>query len=376
MSKALVGMSHERYASIQAQGAGVDSSAPTELYAAVPSFVGKGAYTGAVLELEKILDKLFQNPSPTMKGVLENLPPDKFKRLMRLHKSLQNAQGGAFKWASLDEVEKEAFLGFGKKPDSLTQLDRVLKKYEQQTGEKILDLPPVIQKRLTGLGNEVERQLAKRPEEPKGLFEKGLERGQDLGKAVGEKARGVGEKVQEMGRAVGEKARGVAKIPGKLTGDIQRRYQQFQQERAEKRTQMQQAQEEAESTLNKYLGQKTPFVDIFYSLPPEISRELQDIGLTPDNIKASVARKPSGKKEPTEVPLSEQPQEIAPSEQLAKVASDVVLKYLKAQTSSAEKETFGDSAVESFQPSPENRSSEIESSNQFVVSESPRVDVS
>lgn len=337
MSKALGEMSQMRYASILAEGAETDDPASFDPVAA--GYAGKGAYTGAVLELEKILDKLFEAPTPKLKSALENLPSDKFKRLKRLHKSLQSAKGGAFKWASMEEIEKEAILGFGQR-DPLTSLDRVLKKYQQQTGERILDLPPGVARKYQSLENEIDKQQARRPAEPdKTPKEPGLvERGQDVGRALGEKGREIGEqtvdKAKEIGRAVGEKAKDVWEAPGKFKEDVGRRYEQFQQERAQKRQQAEKAQEEAHKNIGSYLVQKTPFTDIFYSLPPQIIRELENIGLTPETIKATgrgrqrgLATKPDtvGRSDPSESTLE-------PTEELVKIASDVVLKYLKAQT--------------------------------------------
>lgn len=378
MSKALEGMSQKKYASILAEGLEAESSNPESYEAA--DFAGKGAYTGAVLELEKILDKFFQSPSPALKRSLENLSPEKFKRLKRLHKSLQSAKGGAFRWASMEEIEKEAILGFGQK-DPLTSLDRVLKKYEQQTGERILDLPPGVSRKYQSLENEIEKQKARGPAEPKEApKEPGLlEKGRDVGRAVGEKGREVGEKAyekaKEVGRAVGEKAKGVWEAPGKFKEDIKSRYEQYQQERAQRRKELEQSQEEAQRDLGDYLARRTPFNKIFYSLPPQIIQELEDIGLTPETVKA-VARKvkksPASKLETFQdnPPTSD----LAPTEELAKVASDVVLKYLKAQNSSAGQadETLEASAVEPSQSS-ENDAIDIDQKSYYTFGSDPGI---
>jgi hypothetical protein len=365
MSMALEGMSQEKYAMILAEKKS-ESSFSIDHNAA--SFAGKGAYTGAVLELEKILDKIFEAPSPALKRSLENLSPDKFKRLKRLHKSLQSAKGGAFRWASMEEIEKEAILGFGQK-DPLTSLDRVLKKYEQQTGERILDLPPGVARKYQSLENEIEKQQARRPGEPTETpKEPGLvEKGRDVGRALGEKGLEVGEKaygkVKDVGRAVGEKAKGIWEAPGKFKEDIAKRYEQFQQERAQKKEQAEQAQAEALGGLGNYLARRTPFNDIFYSLPPQIIRELEAIGLTPETVKAtgrSKQRVPDSNPETVGKGPSESVFE--PTEELTKVASDVVLKYLKAQNDYAGQanEELEASAMEPSQSSSENDAMDID----------------
>lgn len=381
MSKALEGMSQKKYAAILAKG--VEASGSTPISHDAADFTGKGAYTGAVLELEKILDKLFEAPSPALRKALENLSPDKFKRLKRLHSSLQSAKGGAFRWASMEEVEKEALFGFGQK-DPLTSLDRVLKKYEQQTGEKILDLPPGVARKYQSLENEIEKQQARRPVDPKETpKEPGLvEKGRDVGRALGEKGQEVGEqavgKLKDVGRAVGEKAKGMWEAPGKLKEDISKRYEQFQQERTQKRQQLEESQTEAQRDLGNYLARRTPFNKIFYSLPPEIIRELESIGLTPDTVKAVGQSKRRGPASNPET-VGKDPSEkvFEPTEETARVASDVVLKYLKAQNSSAghAEEALEASATEPSQSSSENDAKDIDQKSYHAFGSDPSINV-
>lgn len=303
----------------------------------VPSFVGKGT-SGAVIELERILDSLFKTPTPAMRQTLESLDPKKYKRLYRLYKYLQNAPGGAFKWASMDEIEKEALFGFGEKQDALTMLDRVIEKYKKQSGPGIVDLPPTVEKRLQGLSNEVDKQIARRPEQPsKGLKMPGVvEKGLDVGKAVGQKGLEVGkavsDKAKEVGQAIGEKAKAVAEAPGKLVGDVKQKYDQFQQEREDRRSQIEQGQQEASNKLNNYLLKKTPFAKIYKNLPGEISRELDSIGLTPD----SMTRKQELTTEGIEPNKNFQDMDINTETPLEKIASNVVLKYIKNHSTNLE----------------------------------------
>lgn len=374
---------------------------------AAPSFVGKGVYTGAVLELEKILDTLFTNPTPGLKAVLENLSPDKFKRLARLHKSLQSAKGGAFKWASTEEIEKEALFGLGAKKDSLTLLDKVLKKYLEQSGESSLDiltstLPGMVRKKLDSLNAEIEKNIAKRPIEPsKSPKEPGLlEKGQDVGRVLKEKGqevgKAIGEKAKEVGKAVGEKAKNVAEAPGKFMGDVKKRYQQYQEERIEKQRQLQESQAKADKDLKIFLAKRTPYDKIFYSLPPEIIKELNTIGLDPESVsslgisskkpvskpKISPAKKTKVEQTPTKkVEVRQTPAKKTKVEQTStapkkydpynppltpegdvdfenlfrslganskvkyKIASDVVLRFLRSQDNTAVGETVKSSSV-------------------------------
>ena len=254
------------------------SSVPSTIEsAAIPSFVGKGAYTGAVLELGKILDSIYNDPS--LLNLVNGLNPRDRKKLKDL-KDFIEGSGNAFRWASkISEYKKEALFGLGNDKNPIKHLNSVLQKYFE-TANNIENLPRDVTDKLKSLADTVDREKNKIVPEPT-LFDKG----KDLAKGVAEKGKEIGQGVLDKGKDIADKGKDFAQ-------GVADKYKNYQEQKAEEKRQQAIAEQEEiqkqDSTKNEirsYLSTKTPFLEIYNSLPAEIIKRLEDIGLTDESVK-------------------------------------------------------------------------------------------
>lgn len=264
MSQALKEMDDERYKSVLAEGVEIDSSIPS---AEAQSFAGKGGYSGSVIELNRIIEHLGKNQQ--IRGIIENLPSKVFNELKSIRKLLESSQGNAFKWAS-DDVYKEAIFGMGEK--NQWQVMRTLLKFLEKYKDERSGLMPDVVKHFDGLRNALQEELKKAPPT---MAEKLKGKTQEMGKAVGDKAKEVGD------RAKGLAEKGMQKVQD-FGKSISEKYEKAKQQKIDK----QNLKNEAFIDLKKYLASQTPYLEIFYRLPPELIKRLDSVGLGADDIKS------------------------------------------------------------------------------------------
>lgn len=194
------------------------------------SFVGKPGGAAPIIELSRIVDDIKKDP--TFKG----LPNKMQKGILKIEKMTENA----FRFAS----EKEAFIGGG---DSLKTLKKTLDKF----GPSAKGLPEDVIKSLSNLHRTIDTEMQRRGPE-KGLLEKGKEITRDL---------------SEKGKEFLEERK-------------QRKEQKFELEQRNR-----QNEEKFTEILKKKLIKHPVYSKIFYKLPPQIIKALNDVGLGMDNLK-------------------------------------------------------------------------------------------
>jgi len=265
------------------------SSAPSSVSsvvesASIPSFIGKGMHSGAVLELGKILDAIYNDPS--LLNLVNGLSPRDRKKLKDL-KDFVEGSGNAFKWASkISDYKKEALFGLGNDKNPIKHLNSVLKKYFE-TANDIENLPKDVTDKLKSLKDTVEQEETKIIPEPT-MFDKS----KDLAQSAINKGKEFGQNVIDKGKGIADRGKGFAQ-------GVADKYKSYQEQQAEAKRQQAIAEQEETSkqdqtkdSIRSYLSTKTPFVKIYNSLPAEIIRKLEDIGLTDESVKDKQVQEP------------------------------------------------------------------------------------
>lgn len=272
---------------------------------------GQPGSTAPVLELSRILDDIENTP------YFRNLPENVLQGILKIKKMT----GNAFRYAS----EKEAL--FGKAQDPIKSLQDYLTEFRGTHAGKI---PEDIKKAMGDLGVLVNQYVQNLPKEKsflekaRDVAEKGksvlkgvAEKGQDIARGVAEKskdvARGVAEKGQEFARGVAEKsknvaekgqdfARGVAEKGKDVIRDVAEKGRQYREDQEGKRQEKEDVktyskmkrfedqqlikdrENSAVSNLKSDLLKSKNYKGIFYRLPTQIIKALEDIGLGIDDL--------------------------------------------------------------------------------------------
>jgi len=199
-----------------------------------------------VLELSRIIDRIEQNPS------FKKLPPNVIQGILKIKKMTSNA----FKYAS----EKEAF--FGMKEEPAKELQKALLKFDKANPVP-RKMPDDVKRALNNLNTLVTQYVDSIPEE-KSVIEKG----KDVARGVAEKGQGILEKGKDVARNISDKGQQIK--------------QNFQQDKKEPATD--ERQQSALGALKKSLFNYKAYKNIFYRLPPQIIKALEEIGLGVDDL--------------------------------------------------------------------------------------------
>lgn len=261
---------------------------------------GQPGSTAPVLELSRILDDLEKTP------YFRNLPENVLQGILKIKKMT----GNAFRYAS----EKEAL--FGREQNPIKALQEYLTEFRGTHAGK---LPEDIKKAMGDLGVLVNQYVQNLPKEKsflekardvaekgkgvlKGVAEKGqdiargvAEKGQDFARGVAEKGKGVVEKGQDFARGMAEKGkdvlRDVAEKGKQYREDLQEKKQQNEDSKTYskmKKFEDQQLIKDRENTavsnLKSDLLKNKNYKGIFYRLPTQIVKALENVGLGVDDL--------------------------------------------------------------------------------------------
>lgn len=209
------------------------------------SFINKPGGAASIIELSRIIDDIKKDS--TFMGL-----PDKLQKgILKVEKMTENA----FRFAS----EKEAFI---RNEDSLKILKKTLNKF----GPSVKNLPEDVIKALSNLHQTIDTEIEKITPE-KNLFEKGM----DLGKEITKGLKGEGEKLKQN---ITEKGKEFLE---------ERRQRKERDIELDRRTQ--DNEKKFTEILKTKLLRHPVYTKIFYNLPPQIIKALNEIGLGIDNLK-------------------------------------------------------------------------------------------
>lgn len=250
---------------------------------------GQPGSTAPVVELSRILDDIENTP------YFRNLPENVLQGILKIKKMT----GNAFKYAS----EKQAF--FGKEQDPIKSLQEYLTEFRGTHAGKI---PEDIKKAMGDLGVLVNQYVQNLPKE-KSFLEKArdvAEKGKGVLKGVAEKgqdiARGVAEKSQEFARGVAEKSKSVAEKGQDFARGVAEKGRQYREDQEGKRQEKEDVktyskmkrfedqqlirdrEDSAVSNLKSDLLKSKNYKGIFYRLPTQIIKALENIGLGVDDL--------------------------------------------------------------------------------------------
>lgn len=239
---------------------------------------GQPGSTAPVLELSRILDDI-ENTS-----YFRNLPENVLQGILKIKKMT----GNAFRYAS----EKEAL--FGKAQDPIKSLQDYLTEFRGTHAGKI---PEDIKKAMGDLGVLVNQYVQNLPKE-KSFLEKArgvAEKGQEFARGVAEKSKNVAEKGQDFARGVAEKGKDVIR-------DVAEKGRQYREDQEGKRQEKEDVktyskmkrfedqqlikdrENSAVSNLKSDLLKSKNYKGIFYRLPTQIIKALEDIGMGVDDL--------------------------------------------------------------------------------------------
>lgn len=210
-----------------------------------PSYKGKPGGVAPILELGRIIDDMKKDP--TFRGL-----PDKLQKgILKIEKMTENA----FKFAS----EKESFISGG---DSL----KILKKTLDKFGPSAKGLPENVIKSLSNLHQIIDTEIQRRGPE-KGLLEKGKELGKEVTRGLTEEGKKLKQRVTEKGREFLDERKQRKERNIKIDERTRQNEQKFTE------------------ILKTKLLKHPSYSKIFYNLPPQIIKSLNNIGLGLDDLK-------------------------------------------------------------------------------------------
>lgn len=222
-------------------------------------YKGQPGSAAPVIELSRIIDRVEKSPS------FKKLPSNVMRGILKIKKMTSDA----FKYAS----EKEALFGRGKDP--VKNLHNLLINFEKSNPTP-REMPDEVKRALNNLNALVTQAL---PQE-KSI----LEKGKDVARGVAEKGKGLLNKGQDIARGVAEKGQ-------QIKQDFQQKREDTQDEKREKSINKfeeeqvtDERQQSALNALKKSLFNFKVYKDIFYRLPPKITKELKGIGLGLDDL--------------------------------------------------------------------------------------------
>jgi len=236
-------------------------------------FHGQSGGVAPLLQLGKIIDRIEQNPS------FNNLPKNVITGLLKIKKMT----GNAFRYAS----EKEALFGMQRNP--LKDLKSALQNFDKKHPD-YHKLPDDVLQAIYKLDTTVDKAIEALPRE-KGILEKGMDvahgfadKGRDIAKGVMDKGKGVIEKGKDIAYGLAEKGQEIKQdIKSKIDQAGVNRATRDKQREEETNT-FRAKQEGAIKALKSGLSQYKMYKDIFYRLPQQIIKELENIGLGVDDL--------------------------------------------------------------------------------------------
>jgi hypothetical protein len=234
---------------------------------------GQPGSAAPVLELSRIIDRVEQNPS------FKKLPPNVMQGILKIKKMTSNA----FKYAS----EKEAL--FGMKEEPAKELQKALLKFDKANPVP-RKMPDDVKRALNNLNTLVTQYLDSQPKE-KGVLEKGMdvargvaEKGKGITQDVAEKSKGILDKGKDIAQGVTEKGQGFARGVAEKGQQIKNDFQENRERKVDEQKITTERQQSALKALKKSLFNYKVYKDIYYRLPNQIIKALEDIGLGVDDL--------------------------------------------------------------------------------------------
>jgi len=217
-------------------------------------YEGKPGSVSSILQMSRIVDMIEKSPS------FRNLPSQVIQGIQKIKKLTSNA----FKYASEEDIEKDAFLG-GEK-DSLKELKKLLIKFDNM-GPDPHKVTPEVTQAVDNLNMAVDNALEARPKQ-KNILEKGTDFARDVADKNKGLAKGVADKGMNFAKGIVNKGKQIK--------------QNFQ-DKAEKTKEETKINNEKElsslKSLKDGLAKYPTYSKIYYRLPFEVRNILEGIGL-------------------------------------------------------------------------------------------------